>query len=87
MRAKEEKLTKMQGKGPKFNLNIEGELIPWDKDTIITEEVIELGGWNPGLGAILIDLKTNQERTLNPGEVIEVKPGMGFSKKIKFKRG
>ncbi|MBI4095183.1 MAG: multiubiquitin domain-containing protein [Candidatus Liptonbacteria bacterium] len=72
--------------GPKFFLDIEGELKPWDKGTITTEEVIALGGWDPSLGAILID-KDNVERPLQPGEVIELKPGMGFSKKVHFKRG
>lgn len=76
-----------KGKGPKYCLDIEGEIVPWDKDTITTEEVIELGGWDPSLGAIVIDLKTNTERTLKPKEEIEVKPGMGFGKKVSFKRG
>lgn len=70
----------------KFILDIEGEMTPWDNDMITTEEVIELGGWAPSNGAILID-KDNNERTLQPGEVIELKPGMGFSKKVHFKRG
>lgn len=72
--------------GPKFFLDIEGELKPWDKDTITTEQIIALGGWDPSLGAILID-KENNERNLQPGEVVELKPGMGFSKKVHFKRG
>ncbi len=75
-----------KGKGPKYHLDIEGALIPWDKDTITTEEIIQLGGWDPSQGAIMID-KDNQEHTLQPGQVIEIKPGMGFSKKIRFKRG
>ena len=78
--------TQKTAQGPKFFLDIEGELTPWDKDTITTEEIIELGGWDPSLGAILID-KDQNERTLQPGEVVELKPGMGFSKKVKFKRG
>lgn len=78
---------KGKGKGPKYHLNIEGQTYPWDKDTITTEEIIELGGWEPSKGAMIIDLKTNEQRNLQPGEVIEVKPGIGFSKKIKFKRG
>ena len=76
-----------KGAGPKFILDIEGKLISWDKNTITTEEVIELGGWDPSQGAILIDLKENTETTLQPGQIIELKPGMGFSKKVKFKRG
>ncbi len=77
----------MTAQGPKYNLDIEGELKPWDKDTITTEEVAALGEWDVSLGVILIDLKDNTERTLQPGEVVEVKPGMGFAKKVRFKRG
>jgi hypothetical protein len=73
-------------KGPKFTLDIEGTAKDWDKDTITTEEVIALGGWDKSLGAMLID-KDNNERALQPGEVVEIKPGMGFSKKVRFKRG
>lgn len=72
--------------GPKYFLDIEGVLKPWDKETITTEEIISLGGWNPSQGAIMID-KDNNEITLKPGQVIELKPGMGFSKKVKFRRG
>lgn len=75
-----------KGKGPKFFVDIEGVLKPWDKPTITTEEVISLGGWDTSLGAIVID-QDNNERTLLPGETIELKPGMGFSKKVHFKRG
>ena len=74
------------GNGPKFLLDIEGTDRPWDEDTITTEQIIGLGGWDLSQGAILID-KDNNERTLVPGEVVELKPGMGFSKKIRFKRG
>ena len=76
-----------KAKGPKYYINIEGDQYPWDDETITTEQIIELGGWEPSLGAIVIDLKTNTERTLSPGEVIEIKPGQGFSKKVRFKRG
>ena len=72
--------------GPKYMLNIEGEFKEWDQETITTEEIINLGGWDASQGAILID-KDNNERTLQPGEVVELKPGMGFSKKVRFKRG
>lgn len=75
------------GQGPKFYLDIEGNLVPWDQETITTEKVIELGGWDPSVGAIEIDLKDNTERTLQPCEVIQLKPGLGFSKKVRYKRG
>ncbi len=66
--------------GPKYFLDIESEIKEWDKDTITTEEVIAFGGWDASLEAILID-KDDNERTLQPDEVIEVQPGMGFSKR------
>ena len=71
---------------PKFCLDMEGTLKPWYESTITTEQIIALGGWDPSLGAVLIDADNN-ERTLAPGETVELKPGMAFSKKIRFKRG
>ena len=71
---------------PEFCLDIEGTLKPWYHSTITTEQIIALGGWDPSLGALVIDADNN-ERTLAAGETIELKPGMGFSKKIRFKRG
>lgn len=76
-----------KNQGPKFYLDIEGKNVPWDQETITTEKIIELGGWDPSQGAIEINLKDNTERTLKPGEVITLKPGIGFSKKVRFKRG
>ena len=73
-------------KGPKYILNIEGAEIPWDQDTITTEQIAELGGWDISLGVIEVD-QHNNERTLSPGEVIEIKPGLGFGKKHQWKRG
>ncbi len=78
---------KNKGQGPKYFINIEGKEIPWDKGTITTEEIMSLGGWDPSLGAIEINLKDNIERTLKPGEIVTIKPGHGYSKKIRYKRG
>ena len=86
MTAVSEQKDAVPGEGPKFTIDIEGVLKPWDEDTITTEEIIKLGGWDASQGAIEID-KENNERTLQPGEVVELKPGHGFSKKVKFKRG
>ena len=77
---------KANGQGPKFTLDIEGNLVPWHQDTITTEQLIGLGGWDPSQGAILIDADNN-EHGLQPNQTIELKPGMGFSKKVRFKRG
>ena len=75
-----------KGQEPKFTLDIEGALKPWDKDTITTEQIAALGGWDVSLGVLLID-KDNNERTLQPGEVVKLEPGLGFSKKVRFLRG
>lgn len=75
-----------RARGPKYILDIEGTEYPWDTDTITTEQVASLGGWDISQGVIEID-KDNNERTLSPGEIIQIKPGQGFSKKHKWKRG
>ena len=71
----------------KYEVDIEGAYKPWDKDTITTEEIAALGGWDVKEGVVLVDLEDGTERTLEPGEEIKLRPGIGFSKKIKFKRG
>lgn len=86
MAAEIDAASKDKGQGPKYTLDIEGTLLPWDEDTITTEQIAGLGGWDVSLGVLLID-KDNNERTLKPGEVVELKPGMGFSKKVRFRRG
>ncbi len=78
---------KDQDRGPKYFVNIEGEVHPWDSETITTEQITQLGGWDPSLGVLEIDLKTNESHTLSPGQVVELKPGQGFAKKIQWKRG
>lgn len=72
--------------GPQYFLDIEGREIPWSAPTITTEQIAELGGWEVGSGVIEID-KDNNERTLAAGEIVHLKPGHGFAKKVKWKRG
>ena len=74
-------------KNPKYQIDIEGELYPWDASTITVEQLRQLAGYPPGTEMIEVDLDTNTERTLTDGEVITVEPGKGFGKKILFKRG
>jgi hypothetical protein len=74
------------GNGPKYILNIEGNDVPWYQDTITTEQIAHLGGWDVSQGVIEVD-KDNNERQLKPGEIIDIKPGHGFGKKHKWKRG
>ena len=71
---------------PPYFLDIEGKEIPWSSPTITTEEIARFGGWDVSNGVIEIDLDNN-ERTLSPSEVVQLKPGHGFAKKVKWKRG
>lgn len=73
--------------GPKYHVNIEGTSYPWDSETITVPEIRTLGGLPTGTPVERIDLETNTQRTLPEDEVVELKPGLGFSKKIKFGRG
>ena len=83
---KEGDMTQQTVQEAKFWLDIEGTLKPWNQETITTEQIADLGGWDPKEGVILID-EDNDERTLQPGEVIKLRPGIAFSKDIRFKRG
>ena len=76
-----------QEKYPKYEIDVEGALKPWDKETITTEEIAALGGWDVSEGVVLINLEDGTERTLQPDEVVKLSPGIGFSKKIRFQRG
>jgi hypothetical protein len=75
------------GQGPKFFVNIEDTDYPWDKDSITAQDIRTLAGFPAGTEVIEVDLATNEEHTLADGESVEIKPGHGFGKKIKFKRG
>ena len=74
-------------KGPKYLINVEGVEQPWNKDTITVPEIRELGGFASTDPVIEVDLRDNTERTLAENEVVEVKPGKGFGKKVTFQRG
>src|SRR5262245_43606813 len=50
------------------------------------EQIATLGGWDVAQGVLLIDQDNNQHE-LQPGEIVELKPGMGFAKKVRFRRG
>lgn len=76
-----------QKTGPKFEVNIEGQLYPWNRDTITVPEIRGLGGLPENVPVIEVDLRDNTERTLAEDEVVELKPGKGFGKKVTFQRG
>ncbi|MEX2381220.1 MAG: multiubiquitin domain-containing protein [Opitutales bacterium] len=75
------------GEGPKYFVDIEGEKYDWDDDQISVPEIRSLGSLPENLPVLMIDLRTNEQRTLAEDEVVELTPGMGFSQKFQFKRG
>jgi hypothetical protein len=72
--------------GPVFILCIESTSHRWPKNTITTEEIAALGGWDPSVGVIEVD-KDQNERQLKPGETVTLKPGTTYGKKLCWKRG
>jgi hypothetical protein len=72
---------------PKYDIDIEGSLYPWDDDTITVPQLRDLAGVEQSQQMIEVDLKDNTERTLAEEETIQLKPGKGFGKKIRYKRG
>jgi hypothetical protein len=79
-------IDKAVGHEKTYIVDVEGILHEWHQDTITVAEIIALGGWDSSAGVIEVD-KDNNERTLAPDEVVELKPGQGFAKKIRWKRG
>ena len=85
MQAQGEAVAEQAGK--KFFVNLEGTEYPWNRETITVSEVRELGGWDSTLPVLEVNLEDNTERTLAEDEVVILKPGHGFAKKVKFQRG
>lgn len=72
---------------PNFEINIEGHTYDWDQPTITVPQIRGLGGLPTDQPVIEINFRDNTERTLPEDEVVTIKPGHGFGKKIGFKRG
>ena len=71
----------------KYEIDIEGALKPWSKDTITTEEIATLGGWDASLGVLRVNFEDGTEESLQPGQVVKITPGIAFGKRVLFKRG
>ena len=71
---------------PCFVLCIEDKEYCWPKDTITAEEIADLGGWDSSEGVIEVDEDQN-ERQLAPNEVVTLKPGLSYGKKLCWRRG
>jgi hypothetical protein len=70
----------------KFFVEIEGIEYPWNSPTITVPDIRRLGNLPADQPVIEID-QCNQERTLTENEVIHLKPGHRYGKKVRFKRG
>lgn len=69
-----------------FRLFVEGNVYRWAEDTITTEQIAELGGWNVSEGVVQVDANQS-EIQLNPGQVVKLEPGCTFGKPLRWKRG
>lgn len=72
---------------PKYKVDIEGQIYPWDRDSITVPELRELAGYPPDQQMIEVDLQDNTEVVLADDAIVALKPGTGFAKKVVFKRG
>lgn len=74
-------------KGPKYFLDLEGVEYPWHEPSITVAQIRELAGWTTDQQVMIVNLDTNEEAVLAENTPIEVKPGHGFGRKFKFRRG
>jgi multiubiquitin len=74
-------------KGKVFEVNIEGRIHEWTHSTISVPQIRQLGGLPDNQPVIEIHFHPNTERTLGENEIVELKPGHGFGKKVGSKRG
>ncbi|MFL5886709.1 MAG: hypothetical protein ACJ77M_16690 [Thermoleophilaceae bacterium] len=70
-----------------YDIDIEGEILEWQKSTISVPEIRDLAGWDANQQVMEVNLQDNTETTLAEDVVVELKPGHGFAKKIRFQRG
>jgi hypothetical protein len=73
--------------GPKYFVDIEGADFPWSSPEITVAQIRDLAGWDAHQQIVEVDLETMVETTLADDAVVQLKPGRGFAKKIRFQRG
>ncbi len=80
-------MTQQQPKRPKYEVNIEGRLFPWNDETITVPQIRSLGNLPAGTPVLEVDLHTGTSRELPEDAIVQLRPGLGFGKKIEFRRG
>lgn len=70
-----------------YCVNIEGVEHEWFHQTIMVPQIRDLGGLPADQPVLEINLDDNTERTLGECEVVHIKPGHAFCKKVRYKRG
>jgi hypothetical protein len=75
-----------QQNGPKYFLDIEGTEHVWNGPTVTATDIARLGGWDAAQGVLLIDAENN-ERQLQPEELVTITLGHGFARKVRWRRG
>ncbi len=72
-----------------YEVSIEGEMHPWDSDTISVAEIRELGDMPEDARVAAVDVAGGQERVLEEDAVHDVpplEPGKPTVKRTNFKR-
>lgn len=73
--------------GPAYVLEIEGKKFQWPESSITADQIAELGGWPTAIGVQQIDLETQEVRTLELSEAIDLNEDKTFGKKPGWRRG
>lgn len=80
----------MNGESEGYDVNVEGKIHPWSKETISVSEIRELGGFPAGSQVVAVDLADNAETPLPEDAVhpvVKREEGKPLIKKMSFKRG
>lgn len=71
----------------KYFIDIEGTDYPWPRSTISVSEIRKVGNLTGDQPIVEVDLKDNSERELAEDEVVTLKPGRGYARKVRYQRG
>jgi hypothetical protein len=77
-------------RAPGYEVDIEGRIYAWDKDTISVPEIRELGGFPAGSSVVSVDMADKSEKPLSEDavhSVVALQEGKPLTKRMSFKRG